>query len=59
LSAASSGGQGKLTHFMYFPWPPLVTCPLVSIFTSYLHILVTYWSAKGNYPTSNTSKYDF
>jgi hypothetical protein len=22
-TVASSGGQRKVTHFMYFPWPPL------------------------------------
>jgi hypothetical protein len=22
-SAANIGGQGKLTYFMYFPWPPM------------------------------------
>jgi hypothetical protein len=37
-SAASSGGQGKLTHFMYFRWPPLEAALSISSLGSYLRV---------------------
>jgi len=36
-SAASSGGQGKLTYFIHFPWPPLLAGLSSSVFC-FLHL---------------------
>jgi hypothetical protein len=53
-SAASSGGQGKLTYFMYFP------CSLrEEAVVPHLRITSNHLISERNYPTSNISKYNF
>jgi hypothetical protein len=41
-SAASSGGQGRLKYFMYFPWPPLEAGLSILRFVSYLNEIGSY-----------------
>jgi hypothetical protein len=38
-NAATSGGHGTLTYFMYVPWPPLEAGLSTAMFISYLHVL--------------------
>jgi len=47
-SAASSGGQGKLTYFVYFPWPSREKAVV-----SHFHVASNHLISERNYPTSN------
>lgn len=66
-SAAPNGGQGKLTDFVYFPWPPIEAGLSISTFLSYLHVvggfrfvIYTLFAyplvSERNYPASGISK---
>jgi hypothetical protein len=64
-SAAPSGGEEKLTYFMYFPSPPLEAGLSISTFCFFLvtctrkHLFIYPLIYERNYPATSISKYNF